>query len=169
MHRKLTIVCLIVSFSGMFSSSAKAQASFQVPTLKGIDTIFVDVEDLSDHAKLNLTKEAIQTDVELKLRLAGMRVVTVDEGVKLPGSPYLYVNVIVPEEAKAVNIAVDLVQDVLLVRNGQFATGVTTWNSDTLITNANAQEIRNIIKDHVDKFLNDWLSVNPGHRRNLLF
>ena len=91
-----------------------------------------------------------------------MRVVTLEQGVKLPGSPYLYINVIVSENSKAASISVDLVQDAILVRDGQFATGVTTWNTGALITNpADAQDIRNAIKDYVDKFLNDWLSVNP--------
>jgi hypothetical protein len=160
MPRLLAAIWLVMTFMGI---SAKAQNPYQIPTLKGINTIFVDVEDLSESAKtLNLTKEAIQTDVELKLRLAGMRVVTLEQGVKLPGSPYLYINVIVSENSKAASISVDLVQDAILVRDGQFATGVTTWNTGALITNpADAQDIRNAIKDYVDKFLNDWLSVNP--------
>jgi hypothetical protein len=38
---------------------------------------------------LGLTRDTIQTDVELKLLLAGMPVVTPEDDTKLPGEPYL--------------------------------------------------------------------------------
>ena len=69
-------------------------------TLKGITTVHVLVEDLDNDAQtVGLTKEGIQTDVELKLVLAGMHVVTREEWLKLPGAPRLYVNVsVLPPE-----------------------------------------------------------------------
>ena len=46
-------------------------------TLAGITAVKVVIEDLpSDALNLGLIRESIQTDVELKLRLAGMRIVT---------------------------------------------------------------------------------------------
>jgi hypothetical protein len=108
------------------------------------------VEDLPDGAKvLGLTKDAIQTDVELKLRLAGMRVVTTQEEVaKLPGSPSLYVNVNVSDSrAGAASVDVELDQNAVLERNGKFTIGVTTWTTGTVIVNPSVQGIRNWIKD----------------------
>jgi hypothetical protein len=63
---------------GLASSSVRAQSRpASLPTLKGIGAVAVLVEYLPTGAKtLGLTEETIQTDVELKLRLAGMRVVT---------------------------------------------------------------------------------------------
>ena len=77
-------------------SSLPAQAQNNkrsIASLKGISTLYVMVEQLPDGAKaLSLTAETIQADLELKLRLAGLRVVTPEAGVKLPGSPYVYVD-----------------------------------------------------------------------------
>jgi hypothetical protein len=87
----------------------------------------VAVEGLPDIANvLGLTKETIQTDVELKLRLAGMRVVTREEGVKLSGHPFVYVAVNITKSGEAVNITVELDQDVRLERNGQLESTVAT-------------------------------------------
>ncbi len=162
LRRLATIYLLTLILTWITPSPAKAQNSFQESSLKGISALFVDVEYLPVSAKpLGLTKETIQTDVELKLRLAGMRVVALGEGVKLPGSPYLYVNVNLTADARAGSVNIDLEQDALLQRNGEFATAVTTWHTGALMTNPTAQDIRAEVKDVVDKFLNDWLSVNP--------
>jgi hypothetical protein len=130
-----------------------------VNTLKGIDGVQVLVEDLSDSAKaLGLEKETIQTDVELKLRLAGMRVLSDEEDNNTPGMPYLYVNVRVVRSAAAVGV--ELRQSVRLARNGEPALGAT-WSAGGVGTNLTAESIRGHVKDYVEAFLNAWLSVNP--------
>jgi hypothetical protein len=150
---------------GTSSPAARAQDTKpQNASLKGITAVYVLVEDLPDGAKvLGLTKDAIQTDVELKLRLAGMRVVTTqEEWAKLPGSPSLYVNVNVSDSsARAASIDVELDQNALLELNSHFAIGVTTWSTGAVIVNPSVEGTRDWIKDDVDKFLNAWLSVNP--------
>ena len=129
---------------------------------RGISDINVEVESLSDGAKaLGLSAETIQTDVELKLRLAGIRVVTEKEVLELPGMPTLYVVITVPNSARAVSMGIQLQQNVLLERNGQRAVGAKTWDVGAVGVNLTAQDVRDQIKDMVDMFLNAWLSVNP--------
>lgn len=132
------------------------------PTLKGISALNVRVANLSDGAKLlGLTKETIQTDVELKLRLAGMRVVTQEEDFKLPGMPFLWVYVNLTDVADAAHIQIELRQNAQLERNGERAISVATWRGGAVIANPSLQTIRDDVKDSVDTFLNAWLSVNP--------
>lgn len=147
---------------GLASSAVLAQSRpSSLPTLKGIDAIAVLVEYLPTGAKtVGLTEEAIQTDVELKLRLAGIRVVTEQAIVALPGSPYLYVRVTLTDTAEAASVEVELDQDVRLERDGQHVNGVGTWRKGIVLSNPSAQGVRNEVKDFVDRFLNDWLSVN---------
>lgn len=163
MPARLATTCLMMTlFVGIISPTVRADDSGPSrATLKGIMAVRVLVEDLDDDAtKTGLTKEAIQTDVELKLRLAGMRVVAQDEDLTLPGAPYLYVAVnVLPLQAACITVA--LHQSVLLQRNGEFTAGVATWDLTGVMSNPNAQSIRNAIKDYVDRFLNAWLSVNP--------
>jgi hypothetical protein len=164
MTRRLATICLMTIFLiGLTSLSVQAQASNpRVATLKGISAIFVLVEDLPNAAKvLGLTEDAIQTDVELKLRLAGMRVVTRGEMGALPGQPDLYIEVNLTRGAEAASIDVELQQNALLPRNGQLVPSATTWSHSGAISAPTAQVIRDMIKDFVDTFLNAWLSVNP--------
>jgi hypothetical protein len=164
MTRRLATVCLMTVFSIRISPpSVSAQDSERTRrSLKDISALQVLVEDLPDGAKLlGLTGGSIQTDVELKLRLAGMRVVTSEEVFKIPGMPMLYVHVAVSKNGKASFTAVELQQNVLLERNSQSQVGVTTWDVSGIGLNLDAQDIRDQIKDYVDKFLNAWLSVNP--------
>lgn len=162
MMMRMTTICLTAAFLvGLNSSSVQGQDP-HAQNLKGITAVAVVVEDLPDGAKvLGLTKDTIRTDVELKLRLAGMRVVTQGEGIVLPGSPSVYVQVTVTNPALAANIDLELNQDVLLQRNGQLAPFAVTWRTNSVLANPTLQSIRNDIKDCVDQFLNDWLSVNP--------
>jgi len=133
-------------------------------SLKGITAVHVLVEDLHDDAaRIGLTKESIQTDVELKLIMAGMHVVTREDWLKLPGAPRLYVNVnVLPPQAASIEVELD--QNVLLQRNGQLVISANTWNLSGVLANPTSQGIRNQIKDRVDKFLSAWLSVNPTIR-----
>lgn len=152
------IFAILVGFNG----TARAHHTQKLEDLKGLSAVSVLVQDLSDGAKvLGLNKDDIQTDVELKLRLAGMRVVTEEEGFKLPGDPYLYVNVTLPDTPRVASIAIELRQDAVLRRNSAIAHSVITWSSGAVISSPSAQIIRDDFKDLVDKFLNDWLSVNP--------
>lgn len=164
MTRRLATICLMTMFLyGISSPPAPAQDTERTRrSLKGITAIEVLVEDLPDGAKLlGLTKESIKTDVELKLRLAGIRVVTPEESLMIPGMPELYVNITLTDGAEAGSIDVQLNQNVMLERNGQLAIGATTWDTGVLLSHPTAEGIRNSTKDHVDKFLNAWLSSNP--------
>jgi hypothetical protein len=164
MTKRLATILLVTIFLIVVSSpSIRAQDSNpHTVSLKGINAVSVLVEPPDDGAKtLGLTREAIQTDVELKLRLAGIRVVPKEEGIKLLGDPCLYVQVTVTNAARAANIEVELKQNALLQRNGDLVFGVATWDTGQVDQNATAQNIRDAIKDDIDEFLNAWLSVNP--------
>lgn len=55
-------------------------------TLKGLKGVYVVIEDLNEEViKDGLTVDAIRTDVELKLRLAGIPVLLEEARLKEPG------------------------------------------------------------------------------------
>ena len=133
-----------------------ADGEYARRSLAGITSLTVLVEELPAAAvNLGLTKEALQTDVELKLRLAGMK-------IESTAPAMLYVNLNVGDDGSAANIVVELDQSVVLARNPSIMVwGVATWSTSVLVTNTNASGIRGDTKDLVDAFLNAWLSVNP--------
>jgi hypothetical protein len=136
-------------------------------TLRGLLGVEVLVEDLDDETKrAGFDVNTIQTDVELKLRLAGVKVLTKEESIKTPGSPYLYVNLnFIPANGFSVyQIEVDLKQSVLLDRdNAVRSYGATTWSTSILgmAPRDTVSTIRRALSDLLDKFLNAYLAVNP--------
>jgi hypothetical protein len=62
-------------------------------TLRGLKGVDVLIERLDQQIlKDGLTVDSIRTDVELKLGLPGIRVLSPEERLKQLGSPYLHVN-----------------------------------------------------------------------------
>ena len=125
------------------------------------------MEPLSAQAKQDgLNEVDIQKDVELKLRLAGIRVLTEKESLDTPGGPYLYVlaSDVLTGGIYAVSIRVGLCQSVYLERDpSSFIAGAETWSIQSVATIGRNKlaELRDSIKDDVDTFLNAYLSVNP--------
>jgi len=134
------------------------------------------VEDLDPEgltptiAAAGLTRSAIQTDVEVKLRLAGMAILSEAEMLHAPGTPYLYVNanVLAGKTGKglwAFNLDLSLNQGVLLERDVRLpGVNAETWRQGRLgmvPASAGPARIRSDIRDLVDVFLNAWLTVNP--------
>ncbi len=136
-------------------------------TLKGLEGVHVIVEELKDDAERDgLTKSAIRTDVESKLRQAGIRVLAENEGLSTPGSPVLYVNANTlknDDGLYAYSIVVQLMQGVTLRRDSSISGRAVTWSNGGVGTvgQNTLRKIREDVCDHVDQFINAYLSVNP--------
>lgn len=132
-------------------------------TLRGLPGVAVKVASTKTAQSLSdLSLDAIQTDVELKLRLAG---ITVLQGqlAKNP-SPELLVALNMMEDEHdhfSFGISVRLNQQVTLT-NGLKAIA-TTWSTGFFghVGPAHTRSVRDSIKDEVDVFLNAWLTANP--------
>lgn len=133
-------------------------------TLRGVRRFFVVVEGLdADAGRLGLIREQLQTDVELRLRRAGVNVI--DRGGE--NFSYLYVQPTVLLRTDfaicAYNISMEFVQPANVGMPG-VSTQVTTWSVDRLVlisSSKASQMLRTTLADLVDEFLNAYLSVNP--------
>ena len=149
----------------LFSSLAQAQTYKE--TLKGLKGVNVYVVDLKpDIEKDVLRRSSIQTDVEIKLRIAGIKVLTRIESLKEPGDPLLCVNVNsfkTDVGLYAYSISVELNQYVILERDKNIWCRAVTWHSAVIgiVGGDNVNRLRDIIKDQVDHFINDYLEMNP--------
>ena len=137
-------------------------------TLSGLQGVYVLVEHISPEAeKYGFNRKQLTTDVELRLRQYGIKVLSQKESYKVSGSPYLYINVnpIIDEKIgiAAVSYSVNLHEEVLLRRNPSIITTSTTWNeSGTLILGLKRlDEVRDSVRNLVDEFINDYLAANP--------
>ena len=144
----------------------------QPDTLKDLPGVSVSVELFSSAAEdAGFDRRVFQTDVELKLRMAGIKAA---EDADLP---QLYLNVTTLHRERnrnaAYSILLELNQGVLLrsqLRSdpektfedvlAMTTTFATTWFSGWLGIGS-VTDARAAVRDLVDKFINDWLAVNP--------
>ncbi len=134
------MVRLIKMFSVMVMvlvlSSVVYTDEFTKLTLKGLKGVDVIVEGLNpDIEKDGLHKSSIQTDVELKLRMAGIKVLTEEESLKESGMPYLYVNVNsgkIKTGFYVYSILVELKQAVFLSRDVNILCMGSTWSPGSI-------------------------------------
>jgi len=137
--------------------------------LAGLQGMYVVVEDFDLDAKeAGLTEEKIRADVELKLRLAGIKVLSVEEGLATKSKAFLYVDVTTVKEKLhqeyAGSVEVSLRERVYLARDPETITLAATWDKIGIGLGSSdiaKRKIRESIKDLVDEFINDYLAANP--------
>ena len=192
MKKLLFLLCVVVlCLSG--KSLATESERFNPPvipeylmpdeTLRGVKSVEVLIEYLSQDAKdAGLRREQLQTDVELKLRTAGIRVYDEDsipdadnleESLKwsqeyCPSvTLYLNINSIKQSEVPifAFSVCLEIQETVTIARNSiDYKTMATTWKtgSVSIVGSDNFKSgVRELVGDHVNKFINDYLKMNP--------
>jgi hypothetical protein len=158
------IACLVSS------SATRALADDQKndrATLRGIASVVVLVGNFGSDTKSDgLTEDQVQTDTELRLRKAGVKVLTLSDVVGNRAFILLIKSTFVKpksSELYAVNCSVSLVQYVIVSANG-VGTTASTWSDAVLLTVGSSKmsmAVRETIGDLVDEFVNAYLSVNP--------
>lgn len=172
--RKAIWILLIIATVMLFTSS-DIKPEFVVEdkdSLRDIKSVFVAIEPIRAEAgNFGLTQEKIRADVELKLKGAGIKVLSDEEWLEVPGSPRLYINInqVYNDQVGAFvcDMNVNFNQKVNLARNpGVSCMATTWWTSATGAVGGKEMEVkvRDTIKEQVDLFLKDYLAVNPKHK-----
>ena len=136
-------------------------------SLKGLPGVFVIVQDLEPAIEqAGLTKADIQMDVELRLRLAGIPVLSRAEWITTPGGPYLYVNTNVFNSNNTVwpfSVEISSMQRVILERGSANIFFAPTWSVTTVgsVGSNKLTQVKDVVKEYVDQFINAYLAVNP--------
>jgi hypothetical protein len=124
----------------------------------GLKQLRVVVEKLDDPPD-SLTDDQIRTDVELKLRMAGITVLPDASGDL---TAFVYVLVGTDRASGIYTIALELMQLTRLVRDP--TSGLyypATWQPNAFGRTYSARQIRGRLADQTDRFVNAWLEVNP--------
>ena len=166
---KTAILGMIVAACLLFAGTAAADNETQRNTLAGLKGIYVEMESIDSEVERDgLSASAIQTDVELKLRQAGVTVLTHDQWLRTTGKPWLYLNVNVHKEPSwggyVYGIKLHLIQEVTLTRAPRTIIDAATWEavgSVGIAGQARLSHIRDAAKDMVDQFINAYLAANP--------
>lgn len=137
-------------------------------SLVEIDALYVFVQGLTEGAKkAGLTTKQIQTEVEDKLKQLGIRVVSEEEGLRLAGSPVLYVNISAHKRTRTAafvyHVDVGVLQKVTLVRDPTIQPMSITWNKGQLgycPSSALAKSLGETVGYLMDKFQEDYRAAN---------
>ena len=147
---------------------AQTQSEQEVESLRGLGDIKVVVEEIDADARIGgISVEAIRTEAELRLRRSGIGVLRRGASNTQPGGSSLYINLHVKplEDLRLIvySLSVSLKQNVYLVRDSQMMYGVATWDVGSVgdVGFNRASQIIPTIGSYVDRFANDYLSVNP--------
>jgi hypothetical protein len=136
-------------------------------SLVGITGVHVGVSgDMPQSVQQNVTQETLQTDVEMRVRKAGIRVMNPKEILQVPGTPHLTLKVTTHEDPEhlfyAFGIELTLVQDVGLVRDTKIVGRAPTWGTGFvgLVGRQSLRDIRFHVWKMVDQFVKDYTAVN---------
>lgn len=166
------VACTAILGLGMVDGAKGDDSS--VPTvqesrrnsLKGLAAVYLLVEPLSSEAHdAGLSTSQLRTDIELRLRSAGITVLTVEQGSVAPGNPHLNLSVVYLRSKAGFSMfstRLALIQNVLPSRNPSQLLLASTWSvSASRYTKGNGVSvIRTTVHDSVDRFCNDYLAVN---------
>ncbi len=137
-------------------------------TLRGINALHVIVHDVDPEVEqYGLTREKIQKDFETKLGMAGIKVLSKKEGLKVPGVPFITLTVgtmraftTKGSEFYFISILVKLRQNVYLERKPRNRThGIATWSNTRFGVNF-GQNIRSEVNKAIDQFINAHAAAN---------
>ena len=146
-------------------AAAAADGDVQREALKGLKGVQVLVEGISPElSAANLEPSMVQGDVELKLRQAGIKVLTKTAASTTPGRPTLRIlaDLRRPQGDYLYDVKVELQQQ---ADPKSAAGGIRTWSSrgatGTSGTAMLTTMVRDAVNEQMDEFIKAYLSVNP--------
>lgn len=161
---RLTIAALVVLFVACVLSPLNAQDESEM--LRGLPGVYVVVGDIDPEiARGGLTKAAVKTRVDLRLRTHGIPVLTEDEWNETDTFPHLAIGLAAfyHEDALVIyTLDVNMYEYVTLDRNTDIGGYVATWETGEVGVElpSDLMDILDSIDGLVDQFANDYLAVN---------
>jgi hypothetical protein len=153
----------------MLAAGASGELTDKQLSLNEIDTLYVFVQGLTEETKREgLTAEQIQSVVVDRLKQMGVKVVSEEEGLKIAGSPVLYVNISANKRTRTpafvYHVDIGILQKVTLVREPKIRTMSITWNRGQVgycPSISLAKSLRETVGYLMDRFQEDYRAANP--------
>ncbi len=129
-------------------------------TLRRLGAVQVRVSDPGEElTKGGYTQEMLRTDVEYRLRQAGVPIVTT------PEAAILFLNLTAVKgglvSAYAYSIEISVIQSVKLMRDPNIISSAPTWSLSQMGQAKRARDVRDEVGPLVDRFVSLFLAMNP--------
>lgn len=160
-RKMLVIASTVFSLLILFSEESVSGVRNNPNALRAIEEIEVVVKDLDGLLEnCGLSRDQIRAEADSKLRIAGIK-------VSPDALPTLYVDINSYDYPKypglaVITVRIELYQFVYLP-SPQEILWASTWSAESVAVSAspNVSEIKDLIKNHLDRFIHDYRSVNP--------
>jgi hypothetical protein len=163
--KKRIVVSAVVLMILTISTHAMAHLSAaDRELLRGLDGFRLAVDRIRpDVERDGLFRSTLREDMELRLRMGGIKVLSEEEAEKNPDAPclYLYVDALKCSLGYVYKIRLSLMEPVKLVRNHAKVSATVLRIPDELGITSNLSEIRDAAGDLVEEFVKAWKAVNP--------
>jgi len=168
---KIKMCCILgILVVPILAYASKSCISSDIASLRSLDGVGVKIYSTKPEnlEKYGLSGQVLQTDTELRLRQFAIKVLSEEESQRADGEPLLAValNTVINSDMQiaAISLQVKLHQNVFLQRNPMVLHHGVTWETGiTAICGVSQikRSVREILKDLLDKFINDYLAANP--------
>jgi hypothetical protein len=162
--RNKTLICILLTVTLSLFFCQSAFCDNMTNTLKGIKAVRVKI--LLEGETSTISASQLQTDVELKLRLAGIKV---DSNASETLIAAVNIIKIEPTETSPVrglhgSVKITLSQEIRLERDPTLLSYGPTWTSNEIYFHGGTDHAiklcRDAVRDLTDEFINAYLSVN---------
>jgi hypothetical protein len=163
MKKLITVAATVL---GLLTYSAHAQARLSaadLDLLRGVDGFRLAVERIKPEIERDgLFRSTLLADMELRLRMAGIKVLSEDEAENKPDAPclYLYVDALKCSLGYVYKIRLSLMEPVKLMRNNMKISATVLRIPDELGIAPHLSEIRDAAGDFIDDFIKAWKLAN---------
>jgi hypothetical protein len=163
------VICLIFLLTFFTLSKVGGTTLDNDATLHGLNGVGVVIDNINPEIQHDgLDPNQIRTDVETRLRKAGIQVLTGSEYRKESDLPYLGVNVSAVKSQKlglyAYHIAIEVYQLMTLNRDRNIVSFSNTWSTGStgMVDTANfSKNVKEKIGGALDRFIEAYSAVNP--------
>jgi hypothetical protein len=143
-----------------------AHATGERDNLKGLKGVFLVIDPLSpDLEKRGVTRDELQTRLVVKLRQAGIGIVSVKEASRTPGQPILQLKVASVKKTTGDGFVIQLWMNekVIFDRDRSRIVHGITWIQTTIAFDGELQSrgIYDSVDEVLNEFINDYLAANP--------
>ena len=131
--------------------------------LRGLERVHIVIKRLKPEIELDgLYRSTLETDVELTLRMTGIKVLSEEEALQTPGTPdlCLKVNALKCSSGYVYNIGLSLEEKVKLSRRSIQISATTLRLWEQLGIAHRLSDIRDSVRDLLEEFVKGWQAAN---------
>jgi hypothetical protein len=163
MKKRICALTALVLFGVAVSTGFALLSPEEIDILKGLDGVRVEIKRLKlEIERDGLFRSTLQTDAELKLQMAGVKVISEDGAADKPNIPCLYLNLdaLKCSLGYVYRIQLTLREMVTVTRKPVKTIGTTYRTTERFGISTNLSEIREDAREVIDDFIKAWIEAN---------